>query len=82
MNPGKPGYKTTEFWLALAAIIVGAALASGAITNALVLQALGVAATVLGSLGYHGLRYATKGGEAKAAAEIAKTLDPTRPPQS
>jgi hypothetical protein len=49
----KPGYKTTEFWLSLAAMIVGAALASGVFeTDSGGDRILGLAATVLASLGY------------------------------
>jgi hypothetical protein len=49
----KPGYKTTEFWLAFAASLIGAAFASGIIpTDSSLEQVLGLAATVLASLGY------------------------------
>lgn len=48
----KPGYKTTEFWLKLAALALTAAYASGAITNNTALAIAGIAATVLGALGY------------------------------
>lgn len=49
----KPGYKTTEFWLSFAAMIVGAALASGVFeTDSGGDRILGLAATVLASLGY------------------------------
>jgi hypothetical protein len=47
-----PGYKTTEFWLALAANAVGALLTSGLVTNDHVLKILGLAAMILSSLGY------------------------------
>jgi hypothetical protein len=49
----KPGYKTTEFWLAFAASVVGAAFASGLIpSESPIEKILGLAATVLASLGY------------------------------
>ncbi len=49
----KPGYKTTEFWLSVAAMLVGAALASGVFeTDSGGDRILGLAATVLASLGY------------------------------
>jgi putative Mn2+ efflux pump MntP len=49
----KVGYKTTEFWLSFAAMIVGAALASGAFpTESGAERILGLAATILASLGY------------------------------
>jgi len=64
----KPGYKTTEFWLSLLAIAIGAITTSGAISNSVVLQGLGLAATALGALGYSGARAVTKAGESKADA--------------
>lgn len=50
--PVKPGYKTTEFWLSLAATILSALFASGALTNNTALAIAGMAATVLTALGY------------------------------
>jgi hypothetical protein len=49
----KPGYKTTEFWLSLTAILVGAAIASGVFpVDSNGDKLLGLAATVLSSVGY------------------------------
>lgn len=48
----KPGWKTSEFYLTVAASIVGLLLASGAFIEGPVAQALGVAATTLSALGY------------------------------
>lgn len=49
----KPGYKTSEFWLSLAAIIVGAAFASNVFpSESSGDKVLGLAATVLTTLGY------------------------------
>lgn len=49
----KPGYKTTEFWLSLAAILVGAAFASNVFpSESGGEKILGLAATVLTTLGY------------------------------
>ncbi len=49
----KPGYKTTEFWLTTAAMIVGALMASGLIhTGSQADQIIGMAAMVLSKLGY------------------------------
>ena len=62
------GYKSTEFWLSLVAIMTGAILSSGAIENNTVLQGLGLVATALSALGYAGARAITKSGEAKANA--------------
>lgn len=51
-TPAKPGYKTTEFWLKLAALLLTAVFASGALTNSTALAIAGIAATVLTALGY------------------------------
>tara|TARA_R110000744_G_scaffold13121_2_gene38450 strand:- start:6463 stop:6708 length:246 start_codon:yes stop_codon:yes gene_type:complete len=64
----KPGWKTTEFWLSLLTILIGAITTSGAISNNTVLQGLGLAATALGALGYSGARAVTKAGESKENA--------------
>ena len=57
----KTGYKTTEFWLSFAAMIVGAALASGVFpTESGAERVLGLAATVLASLGYTASRTMVK----------------------
>tara|TARA_R100000742_G_C4257846_1_gene75693 strand:- start:652 stop:897 length:246 start_codon:yes stop_codon:yes gene_type:complete len=61
----KPGYRTTEFWLSLLAMVIGAITTSGAISNNVVLQGLGLAATALGALGYSGSRAVTKSSESK-----------------
>lgn len=53
MNESKPGYKTTEFWLSFAALVVGAAFASGVFpAESSGEKLLGLAATVLTALGY------------------------------
>lgn len=60
MDP-KPGYKTTEFWLSLAASLVSVAFASGAVpSEGPWLQLLGAAGTVLSALGYTAARVKTK----------------------
>lgn len=49
----KPGWKTTEFWLALAAKLLGAAFAAGLIGDGTSLSRIaGLGAVVLTSLGY------------------------------
>jgi|TARA_R110002051_G_scaffold314371_1_gene391399 drug/metabolite transporter (DMT)-like permease len=62
------GYKTSEFWLSLVAILAGAILSSGAIENSTVLQGLGLVASTLAALGYAGSRAITKAGDSKANA--------------
>lgn len=66
---GRPGWKTTEFWLSALASIVGLLMASGIVGDgSIVAQALGMIATALASAGYAGSRGLTKGSEAKANA--------------
>jgi len=50
--PVKPGYRTTEFWLKIAAIALSALFASGALTSNTALGIAGMAASMLGALGY------------------------------
>ena len=59
--PPKPGYRTTEFWLKLAALLLTAMYASGAVTNNTALAIAGIAATILGALGYTVSRTLVKG---------------------
>lgn len=57
----KPGYKTTEFWLSLAAVAVGAIQASGLVPNeGIWAQVLGTVTVALVSLGYTGARLSMK----------------------
>jgi hypothetical protein len=49
----KPGYKTTEFWLKLTALVLTALYASGVIpTSGSAATVAAIAATMLGALGY------------------------------
>ncbi len=50
--PPTPGWRTSEFWLKVAAIALSALFASGALTNNTALAIAGMAATILGALGY------------------------------
>lgn len=60
----KPGYKTTEFWLSVLAILVGAVSASGVLpAEGPWQQVLGVATTALVALGYTGARLTIKKNE-------------------
>ena len=61
----RPGYRTSEFWLALAAMIVGALLASGVWGEGdRAYEVLGFVGATLSSLGYSVSRgLAKKGGE-------------------
>jgi len=55
----KPGIKTTEFWLAAAATVVGGLMASGVIAeDSSLAKVIGIAASALVALGYTGARLA------------------------
>ena len=57
----KPGYKTTEFWLSLAAVAVGALLVAGVLPNeGASTQVVGLIEAALVALGYTGARLALK----------------------
>lgn len=57
----KPGYKTTEFWLTLAACVVGALAASGVFPDeSLGMKITGLAMTTLAALGYTTSRFMVK----------------------
>lgn len=60
-NEAKPGYKTSEFWLSLVAVVVAALMSSG-IENPAVLKAAGIVGTVLTAMGYTYARAKTKTG--------------------
>jgi len=69
MEP-KPGYKTTEFWLKLAALALTAMYASGALTNSVALAIAGIAASILGALGYTVSRTLVKGASSAAVTKV------------
>lgn len=57
----KPGYKTTEFWLSLAATLIGLVAASGIIPETGPwTQIIGLITSTLGALGYTAARASTK----------------------
>ncbi len=57
----KPGFKTTEFWLAAVATIVGGVVASGIIpTEGPWEQVIGLVSAALVALGYTGARLTLK----------------------
>lgn len=67
----KPGFKTTEFWLSLAAVVVGFVASSGVFEEGSTeAKIVGLVVTVLGALGYTAARALTKGTEAKAKALV------------
>lgn len=65
----KPGYKTTEFWLALVTIIIGQIYASGVVVDGGTLaKVLALATSALAAAGYSVSRGLSKGGAAGAAS--------------
>lgn len=57
----KPGYKTTEFWLSLVAVVVGILLSSGAIASIPVaVKICSLIASILAALGYTASRASVK----------------------
>lgn len=57
----KPGYKTTEFWLAAVATIVGLLMSSGLLqTGSTWERVVGLAAAALATMGYSAARARTK----------------------
>jgi hypothetical protein len=73
------GVRTSEFWLSAAAMLVGLLMSSGLFgPDSLATQALGIAAMILGALGYTVSRTLVKGGEAKKEA-AALLANPPKP---
>ncbi len=57
----KPGYATTEFWLTLAAMLIGTLVTSGAFADTSTIgKIIAFAATALASIGYSMSRAITK----------------------
>lgn len=67
----KPGYKTSEFWLSLVVVILGALAASGLIAEGPWIQIAGVITTTLTAMGYGKFRSSVKTADAAAAAAMA-----------
>ena len=78
----KPGWKTSEFWLSLAATVVGLLTAAGVVVEGSTLaKIVGLVAGLLGALGYTVVRGAIKNTERKATAlEVAAKETGTSPP--
>lgn len=76
----KPGWQTTEFWLTAATLIVGVLLSSGVFPDdSGVMKILGMAASLLGVLGYQVQRGLVKASGNKAAALVVASQGPTSP---
>lgn len=64
----KPGYKTSEFWLTLLVVLLGALMASGAFGDEhIAMNAAGMAMATLKALGYDAARARTKSSESIGA---------------
>lgn len=92
MDAQKPGWKTSEFWLSLFAVLLGALFASGLLACpvegctgmlAVVVKLAGLATTLLGAFGYNVSRTMVKNANSNAVASIAlgqAALVPVNPP--
>ena len=70
----KPGYKTTEFWLTLLAMIVSTMIAAGVFGEGPILQGLGIVSAILAKLGYTASRGKAKLGESLGKSEPVPAL--------
>jgi hypothetical protein len=60
-RPAKPGYRTSEFWISVAAVIVGSVVASGAIpSDGAWERIVGLLVAGFAALGYTGARLTLK----------------------
>lgn len=67
----KPGFKTTEFWLSLAATLLAFLMSSGLfVDGSTTMKLLGMAAGVLATLGYTASRAIVKRAETAGAAAV------------
>lgn len=70
----KPGYKTTEFWLTLATMVVGTLLASGVVAEGSdAAKWVGGAIAILAKLGYDATRTKLKANDAVIRGDIRIT---------
>jgi hypothetical protein len=73
MDQTKPGYKTTEFWLSLLAVLISAFIASGVLPEGhTVIKIAAMAASILSALGYSVSRASVK----KASLTIPEITPP------
>jgi len=71
------GYKSTEFWFSVAAMLVGVVMASGVVPDESgFAKILGLVASTLAALGYTASRTLVKGAASKT--EALKSLDPSK----
>lgn len=76
--PAKPGYKSTEFWLTVAAVVVGLLTQSGVIpADSPASKLIAQAAAILALLGYQVVRTVAKTSGQPVPPAIAP-FDPTK----
>lgn len=69
----KPGWKTTEFWLSLLAMIVAALMSADVFADASTgAKVLGFVSSALAAVGYTAGRVLVKSSTVKAIAEVEK----------
>ena len=70
----KPGWKTTEFWLSLAAVAFGLLQSSGAIGEGTLGKIVGAAVALLAAMGYSVGRSTVKTAQIRAKTEFVKLV--------
>ena len=80
----KPGFKTTEWWMSMAVVIVGILITSGLFAEASALyKGLAFLGSTLAALGYTSARAVTKKAEALSEVVLsAEGLKKKKPPPS
>lgn len=72
MNQDKPSYKTLEFWLSFAAMLLGAFMASGIMpSDGEAMKIIGFIVTALSAMGYTTARTFQKSTAAKLTTNLA-----------
>jgi len=79
--PPTPGWKTSEFWLKCAAMMLTVLYASGALTNNTALAIAGMAAAILGALGYTVSRSMVKQAASNAGVVVVSSTETSDKPK-
>lgn len=69
-----PGFRSSEFWLSLAAMVVNALFAAGLPDDSVIMRVAALAAVALNALGYTVARTSTKRAEVQASAKVEASL--------
>jgi len=70
----EPGWRTSEFWLKVAAMVLTVLYASGALTTSTALAIAGMAAAILGALGYTVSRGLVKAAASRAGVVVVSSV--------